>query len=120
MRALRNRWAALVQRRRLERIHRKLRAPERLTYMEFERACEILGFSPDRILQVEGEAAKMLKAEVTREQLAEFLDITHAGHGVDVKRLTMQDVQALCAVCAVNFTFASAVSFGTRPEIAAR
>jgi len=119
-RSLATRWRMLLYRRRLQRVHRLMRDPARLTYMEFERVTELLGFSPDRVLQVEGEAAKMLGAECSREQVQEFLDITHPGHKIDVRRMEMRDVNLLAGALIANFCFASAVSLRTQPATAAR
>jgi hypothetical protein len=106
-----------VQRYRLQRIHKRLALPSALTFNEYERLCGLLGFNPDRVLQVEGEAQKMLNAELTYEKAQEFLDITHPKHGVNVRMLRMEDLERLCAVCVANFTFASVVNLNRHTKI---
>jgi len=120
MRSLATRWRLLILRRRLQRVHRSMKDPARLTYTEFERVTELLGFSPDRVLQVEGEAAKLLSAECTREQVQEFLDITHPKHKVDVRQMEMKDVNYLAGALIANFCFASAVSLSRQAVTATR
>lgn len=106
LRALRARQA----RRRLETLHRRLVPARRLTLDAYERVVALLGCHPDRALQDPEEGQKLAAARLDVLGLRRFLDLTHAGHGIDVEGLTVDEAEIVGAAALANFTVASALS----------
>lgn len=88
----------------------KLKPRSKLTLGDYERACDLLGLDPEKLLENPKLMRTAVAPPVSRGQ--EFLDLVYAnGSSIDLKRdCTIEGYEALLGVAAENFIRLSAES----------